>query len=133
MCRFLGIDSRLLTIGSLVGIVLIVSLIISMAITPSELAFPFVHAAVEAVGSFFAIVVAWHSFITYMANPRESHRVWIGLAFLNMGILYGFHALTAPGTCRSGFGAVRRLSAARCRCLCGYLLGRIQTFRSEGH
>ncbi len=97
MSRFWGIDSRLLTIGSLVGIVLIVSLAISMMIPTGEWALPFVHAAVEALGAFLAIVVAWHSLTTYMANPRESHQVWVGLAFLNMGVLYGFHALVAPG------------------------------------
>jgi len=97
MPRFLGIDTRLLTICSFVAIVLTVSLIISMAIPASELTFPFVHAAVEALGSFFAIVVAWHSLTAYAANHSEAHRVWIGLAFLNMGILYGFHALVAPG------------------------------------
>lgn len=47
MPRFLGIDSRLLTICSFVAIVLTVSLIISMAIPDSELTFPFVHAAVK--------------------------------------------------------------------------------------
>lgn len=84
-------------IGFLGGIVLIASLCISMAIPASEWAFPFVHAALEALGSFLAIVVAWHSLTTYLANPHESHRVWVGLAFLNMGILYGLHALVAPG------------------------------------
>ena len=99
MFRFLAIaiDGRILAIGSLAAIVLTVSLIISMTIPASELAFPFVHAAAEAFGSFLAMVVAWHSFTTYLTNPGESHRVWIGLAFLNMGILYGFHALVGPG------------------------------------
>ena len=97
MPRLLGIDSRLLTIGSLVGTVLIVSFIISQTIPASELTFPFVHAVVEALGSFLAIVVAWHSLTAYAATPHETHRVWVGLAFLNMGVLYGFHALVVPG------------------------------------
>jgi PAS domain S-box-containing protein len=97
MSRFLSIDNRPLMIGFLAGIVLIASLCISTTIPASELAFPFVHAALEALGSFLAIVVAWHSLTTYLANPHESHRVWVGLAFLNMGILYGLHALVAPG------------------------------------
>lgn len=97
MSRFLDIDSRVLTIGSFLGIVLAVSLLISIAVPAWELAFPFVHAVAEGLGSFLSIIVAWHSFTNYIANPRESHRVWVGLAFLNMGALYGLHALVPPG------------------------------------
>ena len=97
MFRYAFLDRRLLTIGSLVGAVIIASLIVSMDVPAWEWEFPFVHAVAEAFGSFLALVVAWHSLTTYAANPKESYRIWVGLAFLNMGVLYGFHALVAPG------------------------------------
>ncbi|MGC4099299.1 MAG: PAS domain S-box protein [Nitrospira sp.] len=151
MFRYAFLDRRLLTIGSLVGVVIIVSLIVSMDVPAWELEFPFVHAAVEAFGSFLALVVAWHSLTTYAANPKESYRVWVGLAFLNMGVLYGFHALVAPGDLSVWFrswatfiggllsllvwipeGAYRKVSIGRAviMCLSVYSLGGIVFLRN---
>ena len=96
MSRSFNIDNRM-TGGSAWVILLISSFLISTTGPDRELAFPFLHAAIEALTALLAIIVAWHALTAYNANPQESHRLWVGFAFINMGILLGFHSLLAPG------------------------------------
>lgn len=63
----------------------------------AEWHYPFLHAVLEAFSSFLAGIIAWHLFTLYEINRQEVFRVWMALAFLNMGVLDGFHALVSPG------------------------------------
>lgn len=62
-----------------------------------EWSYPFLHAVLEAFGSFLAGIIAWHLFTLYEINRQEGFRVWMAWAFLNMGVLDGFHAVVGPG------------------------------------
>lgn len=77
---------------------LLVASIVVVSLHPRvEWQYPFLHAVLESFGSFLAGIIAWHLFTLYEINRQEVFRVWMALAFLNMGVLDGFHALVGPG------------------------------------
>lgn len=96
MLRSLSIDNRLTIVLSW-AILLIASLLVWIVSEDQKLALPFLHAVLEAVAALLALIISWHSFTTYVASPRESHRLWVGLAFMHMGIFLAFHALVPKG------------------------------------
>ncbi len=77
---------------------LLAASIVVMSLHPrAEWEYPFLHAVLEAFGSFLAGIIAWHLFTLYEINRQEVFRIWMAWAFLNMGVLDGFHALVGPG------------------------------------
>lgn len=76
---------------------LAVSIVVVSFLPQMEWQYPFLHAVLESFGSFLAGIIAWHLFTLYEINRQEVFRVWMALAFLNMGVFDGFHALVAPG------------------------------------
>ena len=96
MSRAFTIDNRMM-VGIAWGILWTASLIIGTTGSDRVLAFPFLHASIEALSTLLAVIVGWYSLTTYSANPSEAHRLWVGIAFMSMGILFGFHSLLAPG------------------------------------
>ena len=75
---------------------LAVSVVVVSLHSRVEWQYPFLHAVLESFGSFLAGIIAWHLFTHYDINRQEASRVWMALAFLNMGVLDGFHALVGP-------------------------------------
>lgn len=97
MTQWTVFPGRTLALGARIGMLAALSLLLVVVQPPWAFRFPFVHGSLEAFGAFLACIVAWHSLTSYLINPSESFRVWIGFAFLSMGVFDAFGSVVGPG------------------------------------